>query len=110
MALLHITMPASGEGPERIKLASEVAEAIEMFLRRGLAEGRIAPCDPAMYAQMLALLGHAVLYQCFAVEGGIREELYQRTMLEMVERLLAISSSSSQEERQKSTPPTGEDL
>lgn len=39
-----------------------------------------------MYAQVLYLLGHAVLHQCFAVEGGEREELYRHTMLEFVER------------------------
>lgn len=43
MALLHITMPSAGEVPQRRKLDTQIAQAIETFLRNAIAQGRLGP-------------------------------------------------------------------
>lgn len=87
VSLLHIDM----ESPEEIllhkKSEERVTEAIDAVLRHGIAQGYLAPFNTEMYARMLNLSASAVFHQCFAIEKGEREDMYQQYLTEFVERL-----------------------
>jgi len=40
-----------------------------------------------MYTKIIFGMVHSVLFECFCVEGGEREELYRERTIEIVERL-----------------------
>ena len=108
MTLLQINVASSEQISQQKKVnAQQLTQTIETFLRNAIAEGRLAPCDTEMYAQLLHLLGQAVLHQCFAVEDGEREELYRQTMIEFVERLFFGPSLSEGERSQVDHLPDG---
>jgi AcrR family transcriptional regulator len=80
-----------GQSPEEIARLraskDEIAGSLNAYLQYLVAEGYIAPVDTAAYAELLNGLVSAALQQCFAVEGGAREEFYREGIIELVERL-----------------------
>jgi AcrR family transcriptional regulator len=87
MALLQIDVQSSEEMLQHKKSNAQLTQTIDTFLRNAIAQGYLAPCNTEMYAQLLYLLGSAVLHQCFAIEGGEREDEYRRYTTELIERL-----------------------
>lgn len=85
--LLQVDMQTSEEIQQHLKSNQQLTSNLDAFLRHAISQGYLAPFNTAMYAQMLSLLGGAVLHQCFAVENGEREDLYRQHMTELVERL-----------------------
>jgi AcrR family transcriptional regulator len=85
--LLQIDMQTSEEVQQHLETSQQLTSNLDAFLRNAIEQGHLAPFNTAMYAQLLALLGSAVLHQCFAVENGEREELYRRYMIDFVMRL-----------------------
>jgi AcrR family transcriptional regulator len=65
----------------------EVANSLNAYFQYLIAQGQIAPFDTAAYATLLNNLVSASLHQCFAVEGGAREEFYREGLVELIERL-----------------------
>jgi AcrR family transcriptional regulator len=60
---------------------------IDNFFRQSIARGQLAPFDTEMFAKIIFGMVHSVLFECFCVEGGEREELYRERTIEFVERL-----------------------
>src|SRR5581483_1262376 len=85
--LLQIDMQTSEEIQQHLKANQQLTSNIDAFLHNAISQGYLAPFNTAMYAQLLSLLGSAILHQCFAVENGEREELYRQYMTELVKRL-----------------------
>ena len=70
------------------KVADElITKVIVDFFRQAIEQGQLAPFDTEIYAEILFGLVHSVLYTCFCVEGGEREELYRERTIEIIERL-----------------------
>jgi AcrR family transcriptional regulator len=65
----------------------EIAGSLNVYFQHLVAQGQLAPFDTAVYAELLNNLVSATLHQCFAVEGGAREEFYREGIIELVERL-----------------------
>ncbi len=65
-----------------------ITKTIVDFFRQAIAQGQLAPFDTEMYAEILFGLVHSVLYTCFCVEGGEREELWRERTIEIIDRLL----------------------
>jgi len=64
-----------------------ITKTIVDFFRQAIAQGQLVPFDTEMYAEILFGLVHSVLYTCFCVEGGEREELYRERTIEIIDRL-----------------------
>ncbi len=87
VALLQIDMQSSEEILLHKQSKERVTEAIDAILRAAVAQGQLAPFDTQAYARMLNLSASAVFHQCFAVENGEREGMFQQYLTELVERL-----------------------
>jgi AcrR family transcriptional regulator len=87
MPLFQVDIQSTKE-IEQHKVADEViTKTIVDFFRQAIAQGQLAPFDTEMYAEILFGLVHSVLYTCFCVEGGEREELYRERTIEIIDRL-----------------------
>ena len=87
VSLLQIDMQSSEEILLHKQSEERVTEAIDAVLRLGVAQGYLAPFNTQMYARMLSLSASAVFHQCYAIERGEREDIYQQYFTELVERL-----------------------
>ncbi len=87
VSLLQIDMQSSEEILLHKQSEERVTEAIDTVLRIGIAQGHLAPFNTQMYARMLNLSASSVFHQCYAVERGEREDVYQEYLTEFVERL-----------------------
>ena len=87
MSLFQVDIQSAKE-IEQHKVADEViTRAIDAFFRQAIAQGQLAPFDTEIYAEILFGLVHSVMYNCFCIEGGEREELYRERTIELIERL-----------------------
>ena len=87
VSLLQIDMQSSEEILLHKQSEERVTEAIDAILRLAVAQGHLAPFNTQMYARILNLSASAVFHQCYAVERGERETMYQQYLTEFVERL-----------------------
>jgi AcrR family transcriptional regulator len=88
VSLLQIDMRTPEEALLHKHSTQAISQALATILDRAIERGQLAPFNTEMYAQLLTLLGNAVVHQCFGVEDGEREELYRESMIELFERLL----------------------
>ncbi len=87
VSLLQVDMQSSEEILLHKKSEEHITQAINAVLRDAVEQSKLAPFDTEMYARILNLSAGAVFHQCFAIEQGEREEMYQQYMIEFVERL-----------------------
>ena len=87
MALLQVDIQSSEEVLLHKQSKEQVTQAVTTFFEHAVAKGKLAPFNTEMYAQILNLLGGAILHQCFAIEKGEREEMYRQYTTELLERL-----------------------
>jgi AcrR family transcriptional regulator len=88
VSLLQIDMPSAEEVMQHREANEQLTKTLAAFFQQAIERGQLAPFNTEMYAQLLNLLGGAILHQCFAVEKGEREEMYRHAMIELLERLL----------------------
>ncbi len=87
MSLFQVDIQ-SEEEIQKHKAADElITGLIDNFFRQVIAQGQLAPFDTEMYTKIIFGMVHSVLFECFCVEGGEREELYRERTIEIVERL-----------------------
>jgi AcrR family transcriptional regulator len=87
MSLFQVDIQ-SEEEIQKHKAADElITRILDDFFRQVIARGQLAPFDTELYTKILFGLVHSVLYECFCVESGEREELYRERTIEIVERL-----------------------
>jgi len=87
MSLFQVDIQ-SEEEIQKHKAADElITGIIDNFFRQVIAQGQLAPFDTEMYTKIIFGMVHSVLFECFCVEGGEREELYRERTIEIVERL-----------------------
>jgi len=73
---------------QRLRAAKQqIANALDVYFKALVAQGRLAPFATAAYAELLNDLVSAALQQCFAFERGEREAFYREGAIELVERL-----------------------
>ncbi len=73
---------------QKHKAADELITGIlDNFFRQAIAQGQLAPFDTEVYTKVIFGMVHSVLFECFCVEGGEREELYRERTIEIIERL-----------------------
>ncbi len=87
VSLLQVDIQSTEEILLHKQSEEHITEAIDAVLRLGVAQGHLAPFNTQMYARMLNLTAGAVFHQCFAIERGEREVMYQHYLTELVERL-----------------------
>jgi AcrR family transcriptional regulator len=87
VSLLQIDMQTQEEIQLHKHSTEMITKALAVVLQTAVERGQLAPFNTEMYALLLNLLGGAVMHQCFGVEHGEREELYQQYTLELLERL-----------------------
>jgi len=88
VSLLRVDMLSEEEMMLHRRGTEQAAEVLANFFQRAIDQEQLAPFNTEMYAQMLSLLGGAILHQCFAVEKGEREEMYRRYTIELLERVM----------------------
>ena len=87
MSLFQVDIQ-SEEEIQKHKAADELITGIlDNFFRQAIAQGQLAPFDTEVYTKVIFGMVHSVLFECFCVEGGEREELYRERTIEIVERL-----------------------
>ena len=87
MSLFQVDIQ-SEEEIQKHKAADELITGIlDNFFRQVIAQGQLAPFDTEAYTKVIFGMVHSVLFECFCVEGGEREELYRERTIEIVERL-----------------------
>ena len=87
MSLFQVDIQ-SEEEIQKHKAADELITGIlDNFFRQAIAQGQLAPFDTEAYTKVIFGMVHSVLFECFCVEGGEREELYRERTIEIVERL-----------------------
>ena len=87
MSLFQVDIQ-SEEEIQKHKAADElITRIIDNFFRQVIAQGQLAPFDTEMYTKIIFGMVHSVLFECFCVEGGEREELYRERTIEIIERL-----------------------
>ena len=87
MSLFQVDIQ-SDEEIQKHKAADElITGIIDNFFRQAIARGQLAPFDTEMYTKIIFGMVHSVLFECFCVEGGEREELFRERAIELVERL-----------------------
>jgi AcrR family transcriptional regulator len=73
---------------ERLRASKQqIADALDAYFQRLIAQRQLPAFDTAAYAEMLNDLVSAVLQQCFAYERGAREAFYRESVIELIERL-----------------------
>lgn len=100
ISLLQVDMQSSKEILLHKQANERITSAIDTFFQHAIAQGKLAPFNTEMYAQLLNLLGSSILHQCFAVEKGEREEMYRQYTTELLERLFfgpSLQSGRSQD-------------
>ena len=87
MSLFQVDIQ-SEEEIQKHKAADELITGIlDNFFRQAIAQGQLAPFDTEAYTKVIFGMVHSVLFECFCVEGGEREELYRERTIEIIERL-----------------------
>ncbi|GLV54763.1 hypothetical protein KDH_16100 [Dictyobacter sp. S3.2.2.5] len=87
ITFLQTDMQSSEEMLQHKDSNDRISTILAEIFQRAIDRGELAPFHTEMYSRLLCLLGDNVMYQCFAVENGEREELYHDYLIEMVERL-----------------------
>ena len=87
MPLFQVDIQSTEEIRQHRAAEEVIAKTIDDLFRRWIAQGQLAPFDTEMYAEILFGLVHSVLYTCFCVEGGEREELWRERTIEIINRL-----------------------
>ena len=78
----------SPEEAERFKKGKQViTDALDVFFRQIIAQGLLPPFNTAAYAELTNDLVSSSLQQCFAIEGGAREDFFREGVIELIERL-----------------------
>ncbi len=87
MSLFQVDIQSEAE-IQKHKAAGELITGIlDNFFRQAIAQGQLAPFDTEVYTKVIFGMVHSVLFECFCVEGGEREELYRERTIEIIERL-----------------------
>jgi AcrR family transcriptional regulator len=87
MSLFQVDIQSEVE-IQKQKAADELITGIlDNFFRQAVARGQLAPFDTEMYTKIIFGMVHSVLFQCFCVEGGEREEHFRERTIEIIERL-----------------------
>src|SRR5216683_1947550 len=87
MPLFQVDIQSTEEIRQHKAADELITKTIVDFFRQAIAQGQLASFDTEMYAEILFGLVHSVLYTCFCVEGGEREELYRERTIEIIDRL-----------------------
>ncbi|GCE22915.1 TetR/AcrR family transcriptional regulator [Dictyobacter kobayashii] len=87
ISFLQVDMQTSEEMSQHKHTNEHITCSLAKIFQGAIERGELAPFNTEMYSQILSLLGDNIMYQCFAVEKGEREELYHTYFLEVVERL-----------------------
>ena len=87
MSLFQVDIQ-SEEEIQKHKAADElITRILDNFFRQAIAQGQLAPFDTEVYTKIIFGMVHSVLFECFCVESGEREELYRERTIEIIERL-----------------------
>jgi AcrR family transcriptional regulator len=87
MSLFQVDIQSEKE-IQKHKAADElITRILDNFFRQAIAQGQLAPFDTEAYTKVIFGMVHSVLFECFCVEGGEREELYRERTIEIIERL-----------------------
>lgn len=87
MGLLQVDIQSSEEN-EQHRLAHErISMALTRIFERAIARGELMPFPSDLYAQMLNVMGRALLHQCFAIEHGERAEEFRVAFTDLLQRL-----------------------
>jgi AcrR family transcriptional regulator len=87
MSLFQVDIQ-SEEEIQKHKAADElIIRILDNFFRQAIAQDQLAPFETEVYTKIIFGMVHSVLFECFCVEGGEREELYRERTIEIVERL-----------------------
>jgi AcrR family transcriptional regulator len=87
MSLFQVDIQSEVE-IQKQKAADElITGIIDNFFRQAVARGQLASFDTEMYTKIIFGMVHSVLFQCFCVEGGEREEDFRERTIELIERL-----------------------
>ncbi len=87
MSLLQIDAQSMDEILLHKQANETICDAVALIFQRAIDRGDLAAFNTEMYAQILNLMGSAVLHQCFAIEKGEREAQYRIYFIEILERL-----------------------
>jgi TetR/AcrR family transcriptional regulator, fatty acid metabolism regulator protein len=88
MPLFQVDIQSEEEMRKHKAAEEAITKVLDAFFRQVIAQGQLAPFDTEMYAKLIFGLVHSVLYTCFCIEGGIREDLYRERTIEIIERIL----------------------
>ena len=89
MSLFQVDIQ-SEEEIQKHKVADElITGIIDNFFSQAIARGQLAPFDTEMYSKIIFGMVHSVLFECFCVESGEREELYRERTIEIIESLFS---------------------
>jgi TetR/AcrR family fatty acid metabolism transcriptional regulator len=87
MSLFQVDIQSEEEIQKHKAADDLITGIIDSFFRQAIARGRLAPFDTEVYTKIIFGMVHSVLFECFCVGGGEREELYRERTIEIVERL-----------------------
>jgi AcrR family transcriptional regulator len=87
MSLFQVDIQSEEEIQRHKAADGLITEIIDNFFRQAIAQGQLASFDTEVYTKIIFGMVHSVLFECFCVEGGEREELYRERTIELVERL-----------------------
>jgi AcrR family transcriptional regulator len=87
MSLFQVDIQSEEEIKKHKAADGLITGIIDNFFRQAIARGQLAPFDTEAYTNIIFGMVHSVLFQCFCVEGGEREELYRERTIELIERL-----------------------
>jgi AcrR family transcriptional regulator len=87
MSLFQVDIQ-SEEEIQKHKAADElITGIIDNFFSQAIERGQLVPFDTEMYSKIIFGMVHSVLFECFCVESGEREELYRERTIEIIESL-----------------------
>ena len=87
MPLFQVDIQSTEEIRQHKAADEVITKTIVDFFRQAIAQGQLAPFDTEAYTKVIFGMVHSVLFECFCVEGGEREELYRERTIEIIERL-----------------------
>jgi AcrR family transcriptional regulator len=72
----------------RLRASKDViANSLDAYFQYLITQGQVPPFDTAAYAELINGLVSITLHECFAVQGGVREEFYREGVIAFIERL-----------------------
>ncbi len=87
MRLFQISLQSPQEILMHQKGNYQIVHVINTYLSRSVERGDFQPFDTEMYAKILFNLVDSILYECFCIDGGEREEHYRERTIEVVQRI-----------------------